>query len=573
MTKTYKKAPSDTTTKINKEAAVLVEKLDLSDRVQVHTNNECFVTFKDHKPNFYAAKQCRLINPAKTEVGRISKQILEKIVLEVKEKTRSNLWKNTQSVLQWFINLSYGIRAKAKFIQFDIESFYPTITEELLTKALQYAQTMVKIEQTEVEIIFHSRKALLFNNSECWVKKSGKLFDVTMGAYDGAEVCEIVGLYLLSKIHKIVPISYIGLYRDDGLAVIPNANGPKLDRIRKDLIKCFKEENLQITTIINLPEVDFLDVHLNLKAGSYKPFRKENDQPQYIHCDSNHPKSITKNIPEMIGKRISGLSSDKKTFEREKTMYENALKSSGYNEKLKYTPPNLNKKRQRRRKITWFNPPFSCNVATNIGREFLRILSKNFPLKHRYHKIFNRNTVKISYSCLPNMSSIIKSHNNKVLANSQKIDVAESNVSTCNCRKSATCPLEGKCLTKSIIYQATISSNNKNSQKFRYIGLTEGTFKSRYNGHLQSIRHEKHETATELSKKYWEIKRGGNEPYIVWKIVKQVDTYKGGQPICNLCLAEKYFIIRDRGRNLLNSRTEILSKCRHRKKFLLNRAI
>ena len=91
------------------------------------------------------------------------------------------------------------------------------------------------------------------------------------------------------------------------------------------------------------------------------------------------------------------------------------------------TATNLNKKRQRRRKITWFNPPFSCNIATNIGREFLRIFSKNFPLKHRYHKIFNRNTVKILYSCLPSMSSIIKSHNNKVIANSQKtIDGAKS---------------------------------------------------------------------------------------------------------------------------------------------------
>ena len=222
----------------------------------------------------------------------------------------------------------------------------------------------------------------------------------------------------------------------------------------------------------------------------------------------------------------------------------------------------------------------SLRILSSFGPfAFLRILSKNFLLKHRYHKIFNRNTVKISYSCLPNMSSIIKSHNNKVLAISQKIDVAESDASTCkcNCRKSAACPLEGKCLTKSIIYQATISSNNKNSQKFRYIGLTEGTFKSRYNDHLQSIRHEieKHETATVLSKKYWEIKRGGNEPYIAWKIVKQVDTYEGGHwtAFCNLCLAEKYFIIRDRGINLLNSRTEILSKCRHRKKFLLNRAI
>ena len=125
----------------------------------------------------------------------------------------------------------------------------------------------------------------------------------------------------------------------------------------------------------------------------------------------------------------------------------------------------------------------------NIGREFLRILSKNFPLKHRHHKIFNRNTVTISYSCLPNMSSIIKSHNNKVIANSQKtIDMAKSDGKTCNCRKQAACPLEGKCLTESIIYQATLSSNNENSQKFRYIGLTEGNFKSRYNGHLQLIR-------------------------------------------------------------------------------------
>ena len=134
-------------------------------------------------------------------------------------------------------------------------------------------------------------------------------------------------------------------------------------------------------------------------------------------------------------------------------------------------------------------------------------------------------------------------------------------------------PARGECLTESIIYQATLSSNNENSQKFRYIGLTEGNFKSRYNGHLQSIRNEKHETATELSKKYWELKRGGSEPYITWKIVKKVRTYKGGQIVCYLCLVPKYFIIRDRGKNLLNSRTELLSKCRHRKKFLLNRAI
>ena len=67
-----------------------------------------------------------------------------------------------------------------------------------------------------------------------------------LGAYDGAEVCEMVGLYLLKKIKDIIPQAFVGLYRDDGLAVVQNANGPNLDRIRKKLHKCFKEENLKI---------------------------------------------------------------------------------------------------------------------------------------------------------------------------------------------------------------------------------------------------------------------------------------------------------------------------------------
>ncbi len=141
---------------------------------------------------------------------------------------------------------------------------------------------------------------------------------------------------------------------------------------------------------------------------------------------------------------------------------------------------------------------------------------------------------------------------------------------SCNCRKPAKCPLGEKCLAQSVIYQATISRSPGDTQKFKYIGLTEGQFKTRYSGHLQSIRHQKYETATELSKKYWEMKRGGNEPVIKWTILKEVDSYKGGQSNCNLCLAEKYFIIRDRDKNLLNSRSELLSKCRHRRKFLLS---
>ena len=103
-----------------------------------------------------------------------------------------------------------------------------------------------------------------------------------MGAYDGAEVCEMVGLYLLKKIKDIIPQAFVGLYRDDGLAVVQNANGPNLDRIRKKLHKCFKEENLKIEVMINMSEVNFLDVNLNIATGKIKPFRKPNNSYLFI---------------------------------------------------------------------------------------------------------------------------------------------------------------------------------------------------------------------------------------------------------------------------------------------------
>ena len=86
---------------------------------------------------------------------------------------------------------------------------------------------------------------------------------------------------------------------------------------------------------------------------------------------------------------------------------------------------------------------------------------------------------------------------------------------------------------------------------------------------MQSIRHEKYETSTELSKKYWEMKRRGGDPIIKWEIMRKVHKYKGGQNNCDLCLTEKLFIIKDKGKHLLNSRSEIVSECRHVRKFLL----
>ena len=66
-------------------------------------------------------------------------------------------------------------------------------------------------------------------------------------------------------------------------------------------------------------------------------------------------------------------------------------------------------------KIIWFNPAFSLNVSTNIGKNFLSLITKNFPKTHRLHKLFNRNYVKVSYSSRLNFKSVINGQNKNIL--------------------------------------------------------------------------------------------------------------------------------------------------------------
>ena len=141
----------------------------------------------------------------------------------------------------------------------------------------------------EKESIFEARKCFLFSESQPWEKRNNPDFDVTMGAWDGAECCELVGLYMLDKL-KILGLN-IGLYRDDGLGV-SNATNRQLENIKKQLCSIFKQEGLSITVEANMKEVNFLDVNLDLRTGLYKTFTKPNDTPLYIHKKSNHPPSI-----------------------------------------------------------------------------------------------------------------------------------------------------------------------------------------------------------------------------------------------------------------------------------------
>ena len=95
------------------------------------------------------------------------------------------------------------------------------------------------------------------------------------------------------------------------------------------------------------------------------------------------------------------------------------LKKNGYDTNLQFdrtcTDENNEKNKTRKWKITWFNPPFNIYVATNVGKTFLALIDKHFPKNKRLSKIFNRNTIKVSYRCLPNVKQTISNNNHRLL--------------------------------------------------------------------------------------------------------------------------------------------------------------
>ena len=210
-----------------------------------------------------------------------------------------------------------------------------------------------------------------------------------------AEVCELVGLYLLNKIKPLLGSISVGLYRDDGLGLVHKANGTKVDRLRKDIISLFKDEGLSTTIDTNLIETDFLDVSFSLNTGKYFPFKKPNNTSLYIHSKSNHLPSMIKQLPSMTNKRISSLSCDETEFNKAKITYETTLKNSVYQATLKFEKPSQNTRRNRNSKVIWFNPPFSLNVKINIGKEFFKPIHNYFPRNHSFRKIFNLNCLSI----------------------------------------------------------------------------------------------------------------------------------------------------------------------------------
>ena len=205
----------------------------------------------------------------------------------------------------------------------------------------------------------------------------------------------------MNKLKNVTNKENIGLYRDDGLGIFQNIPKTEIERKKKQIVKVFKDCGLSITIKCNLKSIDFLHVTFDLVNDIYKPYRKTNNKPLYINKHSNHPPDILKQLPKSIEKRKSETSSNTDVFNRSNKVYNDALHENNFKETLQFVAPapnnnHGNQKRKRKRNITWFNPPCSKNVKTNIRKTFLQLLSKHFPKDHEIHKIFDKNTVKVS---------------------------------------------------------------------------------------------------------------------------------------------------------------------------------
>ena len=303
LNKDYKKANEAIVRDIIAGDKKIAEELEIADRAYCTSKRQSFISLKDHKPNFQNHPSVRLLNPCKPDMGKVSKKLLENIVVNVRNASGLNQWKNTTSVIHWFKNLKN--KNQLKFIQFDICEFYPSITEELLDQALDFASDFVAISEGDIRTIKQARKSLLYNSDTPWIKKGDTNFDVAMGSFDGAEVCELVGLLILSKL-KSLGID-VGLYRDDGLGVC-RLSARQTEMLKKKMCAIFNDLNLKITTDVNHQIVNFLDVTLDLSTGIYKPYMKPNNTILYVNRLSNHPPAVIKNIPENVNRRLSSIS-------------------------------------------------------------------------------------------------------------------------------------------------------------------------------------------------------------------------------------------------------------------------
>ena len=113
-----------------------------------------------------------------------------------------------------------NVTSKCFFIQFNVIEFYPSIKEKNLKEGIVFAKQHMDIAEKNLRIVKYCRNSLLYHEMKHEKKKSKSCFDITMGSNDGAEICELTGIYNLSQPSYLLPREVGSLYRDDGLILL-----------------------------------------------------------------------------------------------------------------------------------------------------------------------------------------------------------------------------------------------------------------------------------------------------------------------------------------------------------------
>ena len=201
-------------------------------------------------------------------------------------------------------------------------------------------------------------------------------------------------------------------------------------------------------------------------------------------------------------------------------------------------------------------------VACTVLRSGL-LLQKTFIVLMAVYSTKWRSPTAVISCCMPNMKQTVAKHNLKVSRAQQRTPPPP-----CNCIGGLdTCPVEGKCQTKSVVYQATVVRQDTNTSD-TYTGLTSRRYKDRLYEHRSDINNEDRE-GTGLSELVWKLKNAHTPHNISWKIISKCAPFNPTSRSCPLCLREKFFIMFEPEGATLNHRSEFYSTCRHRLKPLL----
>ena len=133
----------------------------MDDRIECIARAPVFITLKDHKPDFRQNPSCRLLNPVKSKLCKVSKLIIEKINKKPISELHFYQWKNADSVFEWFIDISN--KKDSSFIQLDIKEFYPSINEDISTNTFQFAKLHTTVDDKDLRLIMQYRKSSLFS--------------------------------------------------------------------------------------------------------------------------------------------------------------------------------------------------------------------------------------------------------------------------------------------------------------------------------------------------------------------------------------------------------------------------